>query len=72
MSNGFFSDQNIVPSIGDVQCSGTELELLDCLHSNSPDSTCLERDDAGVVCQGESLQYLYIPFLLVYVYIVIE
>ena len=69
MSNGFFSDQNIVPSIGDVQCSGTELELLDCLHSNSPDSTCLERDDAGVVCQGEALQSLFTFFSSWYMYI---
>ena len=52
MSNGFFSDRNILPSIGDVQCLGTELGLLSCSYSNSPDSSCVERDDAGVACQG--------------------
>ena len=52
VSNGFFSDLNILPSIDDVQCLGTELGLLNCSYSNSPDSSCVERDDAGAACQG--------------------
>ena len=53
MSNGLFSDRNVLPSIDDVQCLGSELELLNCSFSNSPDSSCVESDDAGVVCQGD-------------------
>ena len=61
VNNGFFSDENILPSIGDVQCLGTELGLLNCSYSNSPDSSCVERDDAGVACQGD----IVIAYLLV-------
>ena len=66
VSNGLFSDRNVRPSIGDVQCLGTESELLNCSYSNnSPDSSCVERDDAGVACQGIGLivlpsgEYIY-------------
>ena len=54
MTSGVFSDHSKTPGIGDVQCSGTESELLQCAHSGSPGSSCQETDDAGVVCQGSS------------------
>ena len=58
VNNGLFSDRNVLPSIGDVQCLGSELELLNCSYSNSPDSSCVERDDAGVACQGKPLLFV--------------
>ena len=57
MTNGLFSDHSKLPGIGDVQCSGTESELLQCAHNSSPASSCQETDDAGVVCQGTVLPY---------------
>ena len=39
-------------SIGDVQCIGSEGELLDCTHNTSVDPTCSDSNDASVVCQG--------------------
>ena len=37
--------------ITNINCSGTEQSLLNCMHNTG--STCTtERDDAGVVCQG--------------------
>ena len=39
-------------SIGDVQCIGSEGELLDCMHNTSIDPTCSDFEDASVVCQG--------------------
>ena len=37
--------------IANINCSGTEQSLLNCMHNTG--STCTtERDDAGVVCQG--------------------
>ena len=52
VTNGLFSDLDLMPGIGDVQCSGTESELLECAYSTTPISSCRETDDAGVVCQG--------------------
>ena len=52
--SGFFDDANLAHIVGSVQCQGSEMQLLDCVHnaSASVDSTCGELDDASVVCQG--------------------
>ena len=68
VNNGLFSDLNVRPSIDDVQCLGSELELLGCSYSNSPDSSCVERDDAGVACQGKPVDFV-IVYLLVKIFI---
>ena len=55
VTNGLFRDINLMPGISEVQCSGTESELLECAYSN-----CQETDDAGVVCQGNLLKRIVI------------
>ena len=52
MTNGLFSDQNVIPGIGEVLCSGNESTLLECAYSSSPGSNCQLNNDAGVACQG--------------------
>ena len=47
----FFGEGTRPILITNINCSGTEQSLLNCMHNNG--STCTtERDDAGVVCQG--------------------
>ena len=37
--------------LDDVQCSGSELRLIDCSHSGIGTQSCLHSQDAGVRCQ---------------------
>ena len=46
-----FGEETLPILITNINCSGTEQSLLNCIHDAG--STCTtERDDAGVVCQG--------------------
>ena len=46
-----FGEETLPMLITNINCSGTEQSLLNCIHDTG--STCTtERDDAGVVCQG--------------------
>ena len=39
--------------IRDVNCSGNERNISECIHSEVNDvEPCLHRDDAGVICEG--------------------
>ena len=39
--------------IHDVECSGNERNISECMHSEVNDvGTCLHGDDAGVICEG--------------------
>ena len=49
----FFSDNNITQLVSNVQCLGSEMELLDCMHDTYIDSTCTDSTDASAVCQGD-------------------
>lgn len=37
--------------LDDVQCSGTELRILDCPHSGVGTNNCVHSEDVGVRCQ---------------------
>ena len=39
-------------TITNINCSGSEGRLLDCTYSTEPISTCYQRSDASVMCQG--------------------
>ena len=45
-------------TIGDVQCSGTELRLFDCPNGGIGGymGRCTHRNDAGVICQLSKLE----------------
>ena len=45
----YFSDGLSQGSITNVNCTGTETNILDCGHQNDSPDTC---NSAGVVCQG--------------------
>ena len=66
VTSGLFNDLSQSPIVSGVQCTGSEIDLLSCSHSNSIDrSSCGTHNDAGVVCQGK-LQWvehsLYLKF----------
>ena len=45
--------ENILPvSQTTVECAGSELSIVDCMNSTA---SCNPYQDAGVVCQGESI-----------------
>ena len=68
--NGIFSDPSRSPTVGGVQCSGSETDLLSCPHSISIDgSRCDIYNDAGVVCQS-GCGKLLISVYLCHVYLV--
>ena len=50
--SGLFYEDILPHHISGVQCLGNETELLDCPFSDTIESKCGQRDDAGVVCQG--------------------
>ena len=37
-----------------LQCSGSESNLLECPHGGSPNNQCSHSDDAGVICTSNS------------------
>lgn len=50
---GFGSASNTVRILLDnVQCTGSEVGLVDCQHSPIGTHNCGHREDAGVICQG--------------------
>ena len=54
VTSGLFNDLSQSPIVSGVQCTGSEIDLLSCSHSNSIDrSSCGNHDDTGVVCQGK-------------------
>ena len=54
VTSGTFSDDSQSPTMSEVQCTGSETDLLSCTHSNFIDrSNCDTHDDAAVVCQSE-------------------
>ena len=52
VTSAIFSDPSQSPTVSGVQCTGSETDLLSCVHSDLIDS-CDLNDDAGVVCQSE-------------------
>ena len=38
--------------LDDVECDGTETNLMDCLHKGIDVHNCVHNEDVGVVCQG--------------------
>ena len=51
LSNQLFSEQQLDILLSDVACDGSETDLLDCA-TDSRQTFCGPRDDAGAVCQG--------------------
>ena len=49
-SNAHFGQGSGAVVLDDVQCTGTEETLVDCLYGNST-LDCTHSDDAGVHCQ---------------------
>ena len=44
--------------VADINCTGNESLLLDCPHNGvGIDHHCTALDDAGVICQCESIQH---------------
>ena len=39
--------------LDDVQCAGTEHDLMECSHNKVFDHDCGHEDDAGVACNSE-------------------
>lgn len=53
ISFGSFGDASIdAIHMSNVQCEGQEESLLSCTYSSQ--HTCSHREDAGVICHGES------------------
>ena len=48
--------------IGDVECIGTEKDLLSCTHVTQPN--CRHSDDAGVWCPGKQQQELQCMYIV--------
>ena len=48
---------NIYHRILNITCSGNEQTLLECLYTEefNDDSTCINSEDAGVICQRENI-----------------
>ena len=45
--------ETILPmSVTDLQCSGSESDILTCGINSQPVRSCAQTEDAGVVCQG--------------------
>ena len=45
--------------LNNIQCTGNELQLIDCLHDGIGISgTCVHTDDAGVICQESTYAIL--------------
>ena len=47
--------------LSNVQCSGTELALINCTHSGIGVHSCDHNQDAGVSCLGIEHSYLCVP-----------
>ena len=47
-----FSEGSLPLALKQVNCTGSEHSLLNCVNSNPEDHYCGIYEDAGVVCQG--------------------
>ena len=52
----FFGQGTAPITLGNVQCTGAESTLVDCLHDELEVHNCIHAEDAGVVCTG-----MYVP-----------
>ena len=50
MTSGSFSETSLPHLLSDVNCQGSETNLLQCQYSNTV--SCGTTEDAAVVCQG--------------------
>uniref|UniRef100_A0A3Q1GWX9 SRCR domain-containing protein n=1 Tax=Acanthochromis polyacanthus TaxID=80966 RepID=A0A3Q1GWX9_9TELE len=41
--------------LDNVQCSGNELSITDCVHGGLGSHNCRHDEDAGVICQGKCI-----------------
>ena len=67
------SDLNIYHRILNITCSGNEQTLLECPYTEefNDDSTCINSEDAGVICQCENIiiSYYFLWAIPNYMYI---
>lgn len=60
ISFGSFGPQRVdAIHMSDIECEGTEKQLLSCQHTKQ--HNCSHREDAGVICQGEYSGYSRTP-----------
>ena len=53
MTSGAFRETSLLHLLSDVNCQGSESNLLQCQYSTA--DSCGSTEDAGVVCQGISI-----------------
>ena len=53
MTSGAFSETSLLHLLSDVNCQGSESNLLQCQYSTA--DSCGATEDAAVVCQGISV-----------------
>ena len=63
MNTGSFSETSLPHLLSDVDCQGSEANLLQCQYSTT--TSCGPTEDAAAVCQGEQMHvrlqsYIYI------------
>ena len=57
MRNAYYgSGEGLQIATDDVECTGNEMALEECLHLNVGDDNCDHSEDAGVRCESE---YVY-------------
>ena len=49
---GYYDEGKGAIYLDEVECSGSELELLDCFHHSVGIHDCGHKEDAGVKCPG--------------------
>ncbi|KAJ8023300.1 hypothetical protein HOLleu_35678 [Holothuria leucospilota] len=60
---GFFGEGYRFFWISDVECTGDELSLAECIHTPlSEYNYCFYGQDAGVICQGKTNHYKFVLF----------
>ena len=52
LTNSIFSEERAALLLRDVNCNGSESNLLACEHNTLLQTNCGPLEDAGVVCQG--------------------
>lgn len=51
-SNAFYGMTVGPIHVSNVECTGNETGLIDCVYDSIPSTGCDHSDDAGVLCQG--------------------
>lgn len=51
LTDSVFAEERAVLALRDVDCTGTETNLLSCVHNSLSQTNCGPLEDAGVVCQ---------------------